>query len=479
MAPADRTGDATREFCGFCGARMPEGTSVCAACGESQPMSFCGFCGARIPFAESICTECGQVQPKLPLERARPPGPAEITQVSAEQPPLPTRISQPPVGKPETRTQASVIETKMHERGTIQRPKPLPQQAATAPATPQIATVSSTRPIPVVSAIPSPRTNEILVVRNLSVTRGSRTLVQGIDLTVNRGEIVALLGPSGAGKTTIIKALTTEYSCQPGQVILTGFDLSTQAQSAKQFFGYVPQDYQLYEDLTFAQNVMFFGGQYGLDQMYLFEKAQRLAAAVDLGEKLNDKVKHLSGGQKKRVSVATALAHDPEVVILDEPTSGLDPASRRGLWRFLKSISQGYSVTMIVTTHFLDEAEYCDKVFIINKGRMVAYDTPRNLKQSLPGEGKAIELEMFSIDDYVSAMLSRFEAKAKESGVAEMIDRSGYKIKVFCKDLAKSIAKIPTLLAECGLGFKSMNVVDTSLEDVFIYLTGERFREGE
>jgi len=319
----------------------------------------------------------------------------------------------------------------------------------------------------------------MLVVRNLSVTRGKKTIVEGIDFAVNRGEIVGLLGPSGAGKTTVIKVLTTEYPCVPGQVIIGGYDLASQAQSAKQIFGYVPQDYQLYEDLTFAQNVTFFGGQYGLDKMYLFEKAQQLAFAVDLGERLNDKVRRLSGGQKKRVSVATALAHDPELVILDEPTSGLDPASRRGLWKFLKSISQSYMVTMIVTTHFLDEAEYCDKILIINKGRMVAYDTPRNLKQRMPGEGKAIELEMFTIDDYVSAMLSRFESNAKVSGVAEMIDRSGYKIKVFCKDISKSIAKIPTLLTECGLGFKSMNVVDTSLEDVFIYLTGEHFREEE
>ncbi len=317
----------------------------------------------------------------------------------------------------------------------------------------------------------------MVVVRELSVTRGKKTLVQGIDFVVDRGEIIGILGPSGAGKTTIIRVLTTEYPCPPGQVIIGGHDLATDARSAKQIFGYVPQDTQLYEDLTFLQNVLYFGGQYGMDQSYLLEKARKLATVVELGEKLNDKVARLSGGQKKRVSVATALAHDPEFVILDEPTSGLDPATRRGLWKFLKSVNQSYNVTMIVTTHYLDEAEYCDKLLIINKGHMVAYDSPRRLKARLPGEGKAVELEMFTLDDYVSAKLSQFESKAKKNGVAEMVDRSGYRVKVFCKDIPRATAEIPHLLAEVGLGFKSMNVVDSSLEDAFIYLTGERFRE--
>lgn len=376
--------------------------------------------------------------------------------------------------KPEFAVRPGISSSPPPRMGVVQ-PKAveIPKKPATLP------------PAPPSQRVPTPpsrlayQTDQMVVVRGLSVVKGKKTLVHGVDFTVNRGEIIGFLGPSGAGKTTIIKVLTTEYSGATGQVIVGGFDLSTQSRAAKQLFGYVPQETQLYEDLTFFQNVTFFGGQYGLDQAYLLERAQRLAAVVELGDRLNEKVGRLSGGQKKRVSVATALAHDPELVILDEPTSGLDPVTRRGLWKFLKSINQSYNVTMIVTTHFLDEGEYCDRLLIINRGRMIAYDSPRNLKQSMPGSGKAIELEMFTLDDYVSAKLTQFEARAKMEGVAEMVDRSGYRVKIFCKDIPKSMAKIPVLLGELGLGFKAMNVVDTTLEDVFIYLTGERYVEEE
>ena len=436
-------------FCGFCGAEITLGTKTCPSCGSEQPeepaanlteemtsapTGFCGFCGAPMEGTATHCTTCGRAQPTLleePEAHVRPP---EV------------ELTRPP---------------------SFPRPKS-PRHTIVVPptSTPQ----------------PPQRTDQIdqmVAVRNLSVIRGKKKLVEGIDFTVNRGEIVGLMGPSGAGKTTIIKVLTTEYPAESGQVAVGGYDLTTQSQSAKQVFGYVPQETQLYEDLTFLQNVTYFGGQYGLDQAYLIERAQRLATVVELGDRINDKVGRFSGGQKKRVSVATALAHNPDLLVLDEPTSGLDPATRRSLWKFLKSVNQSYMVTMLITTHFLDEGEYCDKLLIINKGHMVAYDSPRNLKRKMPGEGKAIELEMFTLDDYVSAKLFEFEARAKRERVAEMVDRSGYRVKIFCRNIPESLSRIPALLSELGLGFKALDIVDTSLEDVFIFLTGEHFKEEE
>jgi ABC-2 type transport system ATP-binding protein len=425
-----------------------------------------------MPSDAARCPTCRKLQPELPVEFAQPhlaTIPLEVTPEEVMDETHPQTTVQSRVL--ETRERRDISKTSRALRERVKQPVPLeaPRPMAVPVEAGPRARLEQSRP--------TYEPNQILVVRNLSVVKSKKRLVQGIDFAVGRGEIVGILGPSGSGKSTIIKVLTTEFSGASGQVIMGGFDLFRQVHPAKQLFGYVPQDIQLYEDLTFGQNVMYFGGQYGLDKAYLLQKAQSLATVVELGDRLNDKVGRLSGGQKKRVSVAAALVHDPELVILDEPTSGLDPATRRSLWKFLKSINQTYNVSLVVTTHYLDEGEYCDKLLIISKGRMIVYDSPRNLKENVPGAGKVIELEMFTLDDYVSSRLAEFESRAKKEGVAELVDRSGYKVKIFCKDTTKSMAMIPILLGELGLGFKSMNVVDTSLEDVFMYFTGEAFRE--
>ena len=484
MADPDR-------FCGFCGSRILGNAQTCSDCGAKQPevievatetQRFCGFCGTPISLEAAHCPECGKLQPGMRSNSRQKPEalvqPRRATDAAA---PIPIRrpvatppqpVARPPSQVPSSRPAQNQQANPVQKVGQ-QQVRPFQVQVPKAQQPP-------IRRAPQPAAVQrAAESEQILIVRNLSVVKSKKTIVEGIDFSVMRGEIVGILGPSGSGKSTILKVLTTESSGASGTVIMGGYDLGSQAQQAKQLFGYVPQDIQLYEDMTFGQNVMYFGSQYGLDKSYLVEKANQLASVVELGDRLNQRVSSLSGGQKKRASVATALAHDPELVILDEPTSGLDPSTRRSLWKFLKSTNQVFKVTMLVTTHYLDEGEYCDKLLIINKGHMIAYDSPRNLRAIIPGAGKAIELEMFTLDDYVSAKLGEFEKRAKQNGVAELVDRSGYKVKVFCKDIPTAMARIPILLGELGLGFKAMNVVDTSLEDVFIYFTGEAFQEVE
>lgn len=315
---------------------------------------------------------------------------------------------------------------------------------------------------------------------NVTVTRGNRTIVESVSFSVERGTILGIVGPSGAGKSTIIKVLTTEYKPAEGNATILGYDAVSQPQTVKAIFGYVPQDLQLYENLTFLENVLYFGAQYGLDDEFLRTRAVELARAVDLEGKLHDQVRKMSGGQKKRVSIAVALAHNPPVALLDEPTSGLDPGTRRTLWRFLKILNQKLHVTMLVSTHFTDEAEYCDSVLVIHKGRVVAHDSPTRLRRAIPGEGRAIEIELPSLDDPSMDKLMQFEQFVLTNNIANMVDRSGYRIRVFTDSPAEKLPLIVQELAGFGLGLKSVSVVQTSMEDVFVYVTGEKFSmEGE
>lgn len=307
---------ASRRFCGFCGSEILVDSNRCSSCGavqpepvnesDSQPASvessaiaqrFCGFCGVQISSDTTVCPACGQLQPETPS------GPLE------EELTLP--VVTPPSVQASISTHQETHEVKKPHQPSRPRSIPAPPQQRPAPVeVPKpVARVSATIPQPAMKPRRSTyEPDQILVVRNLSVTKSKKQLVKEVDFSVNRGDIVGILGPSGSGKSTIIKAITGESTGASGQVTMGGFDLHREGQSAKQLFGYVPQDIQLYEDLSFGQNVMYFGGQYGLDKAYLVEKAQKLATIVELGDRLNDKVSRLSGGQKKRVSVATALA---------------------------------------------------------------------------------------------------------------------------------------------------------------------------
>lgn len=322
--------------------------------------------------------------------------------------------------------------------------------------------------------------SEGVCVNNVTVVRDDRKLVESVSFSVEPGTILGILGPSGAGKSTIIKVLTTEYIPAEGNATIQGYDVVSDPRTVKAMFGYVPQDLELYENLTFMENILYFGAQYGLSNQLLKSRAVELAQAVELKAKLHEKVGKMSGGQKKRVSIAVALAHNPAVAILDEPTSGLDPGGRRTLWRFLKVLNQKLGVTMLVSTHFTDEAEYCDSVLVIHRGRVITHDTPDKLKHAVPGGGKAIEIELLSLDDSSISKLAQFEQLALAQKLAKMVDRSGYRTRVFTDSPAEKLPSVAQVLVDLGLELKSISVVQASLEDVFVYLTGDRFStEGE
>jgi len=222
----------------------------------------------------------------------------------------------------------------------------------------------------------------IIEVKNLVKNYGSFEAVKGISFEVKEGEIFGLLGPNGAGKSTTLEIIETLRSKTSGEVLVDGFNVDTQANSIKKIIGVQLQTSGYYPGLNLTELIHLFAGLYNREV-----NAMDLLKTVNLEEKAKAKYKELSGGQKQRFSVATTLINEPKIVFLDEPTTGLDPQARRNLWELVRSI-QKRGATVIITTHYMDEAEYlCDRVAIIDRGKIVALDTPGNLIDHLLATG--------------------------------------------------------------------------------------------
>lgn len=221
----------------------------------------------------------------------------------------------------------------------------------------------------------------VISTRSLSKRFGDFTAVDAISFEVGSGEIFGFLGANGAGKTTAMKMLIGILQPSSGQATVAGFDVFTQAESIKRNIGYMSQRFSLYEDLTVMENIRFFSGIYGLSYADIRQKSARLLESLELKGESGALVKSLPLGWKQKLAFSLAIIHRPKIVFLDEPTGGVDPVTRRKFWEMIyETASQG--MTIFVTTHYMDEAEYCDRVSIMVDGRIGALDTPSNLKQT-------------------------------------------------------------------------------------------------
>ncbi|QED38656.1 ABC transporter ATP-binding protein [Antarcticibacterium arcticum] len=224
------------------------------------------------------------------------------------------------------------------------------------------------------------RTEETVIeVENLTKKFGQFTAVNEITFKTYKGEIFGFLGANGAGKTTAMKMLIGISKPSSGEASVTGLDVYTQPDRIKRNIGYMSQKFSLYDDLTIKENITFFGGIYGLNQKAIKTKIQEIIEDLGLEEVANKLVGGLPLGWKQKLAFSVALLHDPRIVFLDEPTGGVDPITRRQFWELIyKQASRG--TTIFVTTHYMDEAEYCDRVSIMVEGKIEALDTPKNLK---------------------------------------------------------------------------------------------------
>ena len=222
---------------------------------------------------------------------------------------------------------------------------------------------------------------EHIKVRGLTKKFGEFIAIDHLDFDVFRGEIFGFLGANGAGKTTAIKILCGLSYPSSGEVNVAGFDVFTQTEQLKLNIGYMSQKFSLYEDLTIYENIRFYGGIYGIGRKELGEKSEQLIRKFGLVNERNSLIADIPLGWKQKIAFSIAILHDPKIIFLDEPTGGVDPITRRQFWDLIYEVS-GKGMTVFVTTHYMDEAEYCNRVSIMDEGKIVAIDTPNNLKSS-------------------------------------------------------------------------------------------------
>ncbi len=216
-------------------------------------------------------------------------------------------------------------------------------------------------------------------VNKLEKTFGDFTAVDRVSFSVRRGEIFGFLGANGAGKSTTIRMLCGLLSSTSGSASVAGYDINREPESVKEHIGYMSQRFTLYDDLTVRENIIFFGGAYGLSKAQIQERSEWVAEIAQLRGIENKMTGSLPGGIKQRLALGCAVLHDPDIVFLDEPTSGVDPVSRRNFWELINQLSEE-GKTVFVTTHYLDEAEYCNTIMLMHAGRIVAGGSPRELK---------------------------------------------------------------------------------------------------
>lgn len=301
-------------------------------------------------------------------------------------------------------------------------------------------------------------------VQNLSVIAGGKVIIDNVSMRLEHGEILGVLGESGAGKSTFIKALLGNRKTL-GKNFVYGFDAKKNAKKLRPYYGYVPQDLsKIYENFTVMDNLVTFGQQYGLSEEETIRRGRKILKNLEIESKENELVKNLSGGQKRRVSIAIALIHQPIFCILDEPTSGLDPIVRENLWLRLVDINERYNTTLVVITHYPEESKFCHKVAIFARKRgMVDYGPPERLIATVPGRGRAIDLTLKQYDE---------EAFKKLKGVKqfEMVleKRAGLKYLVFTDlDLNEAYSYLKNALGEANI--EGITQTDTKMEDYFRY----------
>lgn len=309
-----------------------------------------------------------------------------------------------------------------------------------------------------------------ITVEGLTKKFGAFTAVNNLSFNIKKGEVFGLLGPNGAGKTTTMSMLSTMLKPSSGKASVNGFDIQKNEDDVRKSIGIVFQDQSLDEELTAYENMDFHGRLYRIPKDIRQKKIMELLKLVELDEKKDNIVKTYSGGMRRRLEIARGLLHEPKVLFLDEPTLGLDPQTRNLLWDYIDKLNKEKGISIILTTHYMEEADkLCHRIAIIDRGEVVAMDTSENLKNDVGGN--VITIVSSGSTELYSVLRSLPEIENMEVHDSSLV--------IGLQNAETHVAQIVTMASEHGIPIDSISIHKPTLEDVFLYFTGRSIREEE
>jgi ABC-2 type transport system ATP-binding protein len=306
---------------------------------------------------------------------------------------------------------------------------------------------------------------------NIVKRYGNFTAVDGVSFDVAEGEVFGLLGPNGAGKSTLIRMMTTLLEITSGTALIEGFDVRKDPERARRAMGVIPQAMTSDGDLTVWENLSIYSKLYGIPAAEREQSIDELLELVDLTQWRDAPARNLSGGMRRRLEIARGLVHRPRIFFLDEPTTGLDPVSRVAVWEMITNIKQKRNLTVLITTHYMDEADrLCDRIAIVDHGKLVALDTPRALKASIPGSS-VIEAQ------FANAPAGWQQTLEKLAAVNSIQPEGAEMYRILTDDGSKTTTDLVETAVREGVVVKTLTVQSTTLDDVFVHYTGRQLRD--
>lgn len=308
-------------------------------------------------------------------------------------------------------------------------------------------------------------------VENIVKRYGDFTAVDDVSFRVDEGEIFGLLGPNGAGKSTLIRMMTTLIPLTAGYARINGFDVAHEADAVRRCIGVIPQALTSDLDLSVLENMTIYAKLYDVPAKGRAEAIDELLELVDLTKWRDAQTKTLSGGMRRRLEIARGLVHNPRIFFLDEPTTGLDPVSRVAVWEMLTDIKSRRKLTILITTHYMDEADrLCDRIAIVDHGKLVALDSPAALKASVPGSN-VIEAQFENApadwEQHLGTLSAVNSVRHEGAGMFRILTSNG----------SRTTTELVEAALQAGIPVKSLSVQNTTLDDVFVHYTGRQLRD--